>query len=440
MEFPQKLVRFGIKTSQNSFVRVVRQTMIMLFPFAALGSIASVINVSILSSAGFIGNIFYITKWLPHVARIRSMFSAFSMLTVKIIAVLAAYQAAVHTARIYRKNIEMSGMTGMIAFLLIALQPIQQQYDTQTFLKFAVNTRLMGIQGLFIGIVVGYATGQIFHLVQRYAVHKDETQVEMQGFDRAYHTILPILITLTLAILINQLILQLYRYQVPTAISAYYQNLSSKKHGLLSTVLLGAWSSFLAWMGLSGPYKAQQIYNSDPAAIADSTYALKHNSAWNVPYKYTQTTLYHSFGTFGGVGSTLALVIAIIIVARTSRYHKVARWSIFPVLFNTNQSILLGAPVMFNVVYLIPFVLTPVVNMLIAALAIYLKIMPPVTYPTPLETPSVLNAFIGTGGNFVALLVGVLVIMIDVIIYTPFVKLSEKIETEMEQQRINLDK
>ena len=79
--------------------------------------------------------------------------------------------------------------------------------------------------------------------------------------------------------------------------------------------------------------------------------------------------------------------------------------------------------------------------MLIAAFAIHFQIMPPVTYPSPLDTPGVLSAFIGTGGNFMALLVGILIMTLDVLIYIPFVKLSEQIRNEMqtkERQRLRM--
>ena len=329
----------------------------------------------------------------------------------------------------------MTGMTGMLAFLIIALRPVQRQYGPQTFLQFSVNNNLMGIQGLLIGILIGFITGQIFRIFNRKPI-----SIRSDSFSRAYRTIIPVMITLGVAIIVNQLIIQAYKYQIPSGISNYYQALSSKKHGLIMTLILGAWSSFLAWLGLSGPYNHAN-FNDDPAAVADLTYALKHHSPWNVPYKYTQTTLYHSFGTFGGVGSTLALVIAIIIVARTSRYHQVVRWAVFPTLFNANQPILLGIPVLFNPIFLVPFVVTPVVNMLIAALAIHFQIMPPVTYPSPLDTPGALSAFIGTGGNFMALLVGILIMTLDVLIYIPFVKLSEQVHNEMkikERQRLRM--
>lgn len=433
MKLSEKGYKFILKLYQLPFILVMRKTMMMLFPFAVLGSIASVFNVSFLSKTGFIGNVFYITQWLPHVARIRSMFAAFSMMTVKVLAVLAAYQAASLTARLYHKNAEMTGMTGMLAFLIIALRPVQHEYGPRTFLQFNVNNNLMGIQGILIGVLVGFLTGQIFRILNRKPI-----SIRSDSFSRAYRTIIPIMITLIISIIVNQLIIQVYKYQIPSGISSYYQALSSKKHGLITTLILGAWSSFLAWLGLSGPYN-QSNFNDDPAAVANLTYALKHHSSWKVPYKYTQTTLYHSFGTFGGVGSTLALVIAIIIVARTTRYHQVAQWAVFPTLFNANQPILLGIPILFNPVFLIPFVATPVINMIIAALAIHFQIMPPVTYPSPLDTPGVLSAFIGTGGNFMVLLVEMLIMALDVLIYIPFVKLSERIRNEIQaknQQRL----
>ena len=53
---------------------------------------------------------------------------------------------------------------------------------------------------------------------------------------------------------------------------------------------------------------------------------------------------------------------------------------------------MVGVPIMLNVIYLIPFILTPLINMLFAYGALALKLMPPVVYPVPDGTPSVLSA------------------------------------------------
>src|SRR5699024_11776542 len=102
------------------------------------------------------------------------------------------------------------------------------------------------------------------------------------------------------------------------------------------------------------------------------------------------------------------------------------------ILFNSVSTFMIIHPVNFNSFYLIPFILTPILNIVIAALAIIAHIMPPVVYPVPMGTPGPLVAFIGTGGNFVALIIGVIVFFIDIIVYIPFVKLNEQIWLKMQ--------
>jgi len=87
-----------------------------------------------------------------------------------------------------------------------------------------------------------------------------------------------------------------------------------------------------------------------------------------------------------------------------------------------------GIPVLFNIIFLIPFILAPLSNMLMAALAITLHLMPPSVYPVPIGTPGPLIAFIGTNGSWQALGFSVLAVIISVYIYIPFVKMAAKVK------------
>ena len=73
--------------------------------------------------------------------------------------------------------------------------------------------------------------------------------------------------------------------------------------------------------------------------------------------------------------------------------------------------------------------------MLLASLLILLKIIPPVVYPVPSGTPGVLVPFIGTGGNWLVLLVTVLLVILDVIVYIPFIKLALRVDERMRKER-----
>ncbi|MEJ1317935.1 PTS transporter subunit EIIC [Latilactobacillus sakei] len=169
------------------------------------------------------------------------------------------------------------------------------------------------------------------------------------------------------------------------------------------------------------------------AATANLNYAFLHHTPWHVPYPFTLGTLYGPFGAIGGTGGTLALVIAIFLFSRQRDQHLIGRRSLMPVLFNFNSAVLTGLPVLGNGLYIIPFLLVPLVNMGIAALAIALNLMPAVVYNVPLGTPGLLQAFIGTNGNWMALVISLLNVFVGVLIYKPFIQLANRLQEGVDQ-------
>ena len=89
---------------------------------------------------------------------------------------------------------------------------------------------------------------------------------------------------------------------------------------------------------------------------------------------------------------------------------------------------------MINLVYLVPFLLAPIINMGIAAVALAIHLMPAAVYPVPDGTPSLLFAFIGTGGSLRALAVSLLCFAVDIVIFIPFVRLSNKVQHGLKEE------
>ena len=107
---------------------------------------------------------------------------------------------------------------------------------------------------------------------------------------------------------------------------------------------------------------------------------------------FTLTNLYHSYGLVAGVGSILALLVALLLTSTSYKTRKISLLSVFPSLFNNGAPLMVGVPVLLNLVYLVPFLLAPMVNMGIAAIALALRLMPAAVYPVPDGTPSLLYA------------------------------------------------
>jgi cellobiose-specific PTS system IIC component len=197
--------------------------------------------------------------------------------------------------------------------------------------------------------------------------------------------------------------------------------------------MMGLLNTFSAWVGNSQAF-AHNAITEDSFALENLTYAVSHHTTTGLPHLYTLTNLYHSYGLVAGIGSGLALLVALLLKSTSFKDKKVSLLSVFPSLFNNGAPLMVGIPVLLNLVYLIPFLLAPMVNMGIAAVALAIRLMPAAVYPVPDGTPSLLYAFIGTGGSLRALTVSLLCFAVDVAIFIPFVHLSNKVQHGLKEE------
>lgn len=136
--------------------------------------------------------------------------------------------------------------------------------------------------------------------------------------------------------------------------------------------------------------------------------------------------LFNNFVLLGGSGATLGLLIAIFIVTRRGAQNKIAKISIIPSLFNINDILIYGLPIVFNPFYLIPFVLTPVLLMLISLAALQFGLI--TIYDSAIvswTTPPLLSGWLLTE-SWRGVALQVLLIAISTLSYLPFVKKAEK--------------
>ena len=99
--------------------------------------------------------------------------------------------------------------------------------------------------------------------------------------------------------------------------------------------------------------------DEDSFALENLTYAVSHHTTTGLPHLYTLTNLYHSYGLVAGIGSGLALLVALLLASTSYKDKKVSLLSVFPSLFNNGAPFMVGIPVLLNLVYLLPFLLAP---------------------------------------------------------------------------------
>ncbi|MGO5444284.1 PTS transporter subunit EIIC [Faecalimonas sp. LCP19S3_D12] len=143
------------------------------------------------------------------------------------------------------------------------------------------------------------------------------------------------------------------------------------------------------------------------------------------PVEIINKVFLDSISDIGGAGATLALVIAILLVSKNRSTKKVAGYGIIPSIFNINEIILFGIPIVFNTTLLIPFILVPVLNLLIGYVATVIGVMPVVIQQLDWITPPILSGYLMTKSINGAIMQLVLIV-IDVLIYIPFVKRMDR--------------
>lgn len=426
----EKIVNHIQSLHHYSFVQVVRRTLIMIFPVVLVGTFAKMLLKTVFEPAGFVYNIANLYEVIPQsVLRvIQFLLLSVSQLTLGAIGIYAIYLAASFTAGIYHRDKHFAGITGVMTLLVMAYR-----YGKTPTTGGPVNFygRLLNGNSLLIILVIGYAIGQLYRWLTP-KVDNDNSWSALQN--RVFATLKPLVIATVFALLVGLL---LNSYSIYNAWATTYSGLvvvAQEHRQLWLTLLASIAITAMDWLGLGVPYSYTALTNG-VTFTANLNYALAHGSAWNVPYKYLGSSLYNSFANFGGDGLVLALIVAILLSENGSYLHRVARWTALPTLFNFNYATLIGLPILFNPTLLIPFVFLPVINILLASLAIAIHLIPPTPYPILLGTPGPLISFLGSNGNWVSLAFAIVLLLLDVVAYIPFVRLALAVERRLREEK-----
>ena len=432
-----KLAKWCIWLRRRSFFRVAQRTFAVLMPIATVGAFFQVLQDSVFAPESFIYNLFDFDKIMSD--RFWDIGTSLSQCVVEVIfglfCLFTVYFSASFTAKIYRKDATMAGISATTSLLVMA-------YLFQLGLTGRISLLsggYLGFQYAFFALLLGYGVGQVFHWLgaDYEPVNYEHTKLVQ---DRAIKALKPTLVTVIGGVIIGGI---LY-----AAISKVKANFSlstmtsavENSNNLLLTVPSTALASFLSWLGLEEPILRLSNVETSAAATANLTYVMRRGSIWRIPYPYLGGSLISTYGVMGGCAVVLALAVAILIWGRRKEPETVAKMNLWPLLFSSSRGFLVGLPVILNPIYVIQLVFVPVVNMLIAALAISLHIVPTPVYPILTGTPGPLVPFFATNGNWPTLIFSIFLFCLDVVLMIPAIKLDNRTKAllkdyEMEDDR-----
>lgn len=281
---------------------------------------------------------------------------------------------------------------------------------------------VLAAKGVFTAILAACTSSFLFVKISDLIHHRmlltDGADVRL-GF--SVQMILPAALTLSLFAVVNRLLVRVFDVSsVHELLTLFFNGMFSDiDNEVLRGLLFVLLSSILWFFGMHGGNMLDGVANDFAvhSALVNQELIAQGGEATQILSKQ----LMDNFVLMGGCGTTICLLAALLLFSRRSSTRQIAKMAVFPMAFNINEIMVFGLPIIYNSVFLIPFLCTPVVCFLITYICMRLGIVPPVTYEVQWTTPVILSGYMATGSIAGALL-QLVNIGIGVAIYAPFVK------------------
>lgn len=282
----------------------------------------------------------------------------------------------------------------------------------------------LGAEGLFVALVTGLIVGEIycFFVKKDIVIHLPDSvpPTIMRSFVALIPSIVILVLFFAIRILISITPFGTIHNLIMTILQAPLMGISNTYFGTLLASLL---NSILWTFGLHG----DQIVGSVTGPIMTANY-LANVEAFKsglLPPFINCEGFGAIFLNFGGTGSILGLVLACKFMCKSKTVQQIANIGLVPSLFNISEPIMFGLPIVLNPIMMIPFILVTIVVTSVAYLAFYLNLVARIIVSPPWTTPIFASGFLATGGDWRAVVLQLVLLVIAFLIYLPFIKIVD---------------
>lgn len=427
-------VPVAAKINAQRHVAAVRDAFTLSFPLTMAGSMVLLINYVFLDPTGFIASLLHLGDLIPNLTDYQAVLSSVINGTTNILALLIAFLTAYQLAEEMKGDKVLCGITSLSAYFI--LYPGAREFTDGTS---GLTSTYFGAQGLFVALFVGLFVAEVLtRLGNNKKLRISMPEMVPPAVSKSFNLLMPIMIVLALTGVINFVFSKMtadgIQVLIYNAIQAPLTSLGSSMGTIIVFVLV---QQFLWVLGIHGPNTLSALRSVifTEQVNANLAYVATSGTAWGAPYPVNWGAINDAFGNTGGSGATLGLIIATFIAGKKNKgQYQIAKMSLAPGLFNINEPIIFGFPLVMNPMYIVPFILAPIVCNMIGYLAVVVfELMPPIAFSVAWTTPGFLIPFLGSGANnIMSLIVGAVCLIVSTIIYLPFVMASAKAAVKAE--------
>ena len=424
MDRKQKISDIMMKVEKLTAVRAVRGGLTNLIPILIIGAFALILNTfPVAAYQTFINS--FAGGFLP------ALFELVNKATFGVLSVYMSFFISYSYIKIKadpETSIIGAASTSVISFFILAGVNLSD-----------FGTDRTGPKSMFLAIITGLGASALY-LVFEKLLRKSRRRVLSAGADKDFNkilsTLIPIAIVVILFALLNVAVTRIFNVDSfhKLLASAFEAMFSIGKTGYVKGFFFVLLSSVLWFFGIHGSDTLEgvmQKYFAPGLQINQDAVA-----AGGVPTQILTKEFFDCFVLMGGCGSAICLLIAILLFSRNRARRGLGYTAAFPMIFNINELMVFGLPIIFNPVMLIPFLAAPLASYSIAYLALSAGWVPLITSQVEWTTPILIGGYTATG-SVAGLILQLVNVITGVLIYLPFVKILDRRSEESAKSKFN---
>ena len=313
-------------------------------------------------------------------------------------------------------------LASMVGFLLMAAEPAKEG---------GFLTAFMGTKGLLTAFIAAFVTVNVYKVCVKNNVTIRMPEEVPPNISQVFKDLIPFTVSVVLLYGLELIVKGTLGVTVAESIGTLLAPLFSAADGYLGITLIFGAYAFFWFVGIHGPSIVEP-------AIAAITYAnidanLYLIQAGQHADKVITSGTQMFIVTMGGTGATLIVPFLFMWICKSERNRAIGRASVVPTFFGVNEPILFGAPIVLNPIFFVPFIFAPIVNVWIFKFFVDTLNMNSFSANLPWVTPGPLGIVLGTNFQVLSFILAGLLVVVDTIIYYPFVKVYD--EQILEEER-----
>ena len=408
--FIEKGKPFFEKLSRNIYLRAIRDGFIAGMPVILFSSIFILIAF-VPNSWGF--------KWSDEVVAFLMKPYSYSM---GILALLVAGTTAKSLTDSVNRSMEKTNqinymstlLAAIVGLLMLAADPIEN----------GLATGFLGTKGLLSAFLAAFVTVAIYKVCVKNNVTIRMPDEVPPNISQVFKDVIPFTLSVVSLYALDLLARHFVGASVAESIGKFFAPLFSAADGYLGiTIIFGAFA-FFWFVGIHGPSIVEPAIAAITYANAEVNLNLLQQGMHADKILTSGTQMF--IVTMGGTGATLVVPFMFMWLTKSKRNRAIGRASVVPTFFGVNEPILFGAPLVLNPIFFIPFIFAPIANVWIFKFFIETLGMNSFTANLPWTTPAPLGLVLGTNFQVLSFILAALLIVVDVVIYYPFLKVYDE--------------